>query len=90
MRRTLTAQRSYLWTGLALRNTPSLPRSDLVLVAGNAGAQRQASTAMLPTASPPPEYAANRDLQVVELVFHHGGELIDQLYDALWSANAAT
>lgn len=74
---------------IALRNAPSLPRSDLVLVAGNAGAQRQASTALLPTVAPPPEYKANRNLQVVEVVLHRGGELIDQLYDALWSAPAA-
>jgi hypothetical protein len=71
---------------IALRDAPPLPRSDLVLVAGNAGALRQAGTALLPTTLPPTEYTANRDLQVVELVLHNGGELIDHLYDALWSA----
>ena len=74
---------------IALRDAPPLPRSDFVLVAGNAGAQREPGTALLPTASPPPEYTVNRDLQVIELVLQGGGELIDQLYDALWSAPVA-
>jgi hypothetical protein len=73
---------------LALRNTMILPRTDLIVVAGDKGGQRRAGTALLPTDSVPSEYVANRDLQVVELVLQGGGTLIDQLYDALWSMDA--
>jgi hypothetical protein len=39
-----------------------------------------------PTGAPPPEYAAGRPLQVVELVTEGGVDLIERLYASLWGA----
>ena len=70
---------------LALRNAVPIPRTDLVVIAGDKGARRHAGHALLPTDAPPAEYTAGRNLQVVEIVLEDGCTLIDQLYNELWS-----
>jgi hypothetical protein len=71
---------------LVLQNAALLPRTDLIFIAGNRGAERVDRQALLPTAAPPAEYTAGRNLQVVELVLRDGSDLIDQLYSSLWAA----
>jgi hypothetical protein len=63
-----------------------LPRTDYIFIAGNKAARRQPGTSYLPTGAPPPEYAAGRPLQVVELVTEGGVDLIERLYASLWGA----
>lgn len=67
-----------------LLSTVPLPRTDLVLVAGNRAARREPGTAYLPVTAPPPQYTAARPLQVIELVIEGGVDLIERLYDSLW------
>jgi hypothetical protein len=66
-----------------------LPRTDYVIIAGNAGERRRAGDALLPTAAAPPEYTGGRKLQVVEVVLEGGNDLIDRLYDTLWAGGDA-
>ena len=75
---------------LLSQNLAAIPRTDLIVVAGDRGATRQNGAALLPTVGPPPEYTAGRPLQVVELVLRDGSDLIDQLYNSLWSSVHAT
>ena len=68
-----------------LLNSAPLPRTDLVLVAGDRAARREPGTGYLPVDAPPPEYTAGRPLQVIELVMEGGGLLIERLYSSLWA-----
>jgi hypothetical protein len=61
-----------------------LPRIDYVFVAGNRAKRRGQGVAYLPVISPPSEYTAGRNLQVIELVLSDGEALIDSLYTTLW------
>jgi hypothetical protein len=63
-----------------------MPRTDYILVSGNRAAKRKSQESYLSIASPPAEYTAGRPLQVVELVIEGGVDLIDNLYNSLWSA----
>src|SRR3546814_13391046 len=54
----------------------TLPRTDLIFVAGNRAARRVPGTAYLPVSAPPAEYTAGRPLQAVELVVEGGVDLI--------------
>lgn len=65
-------------------DTPSLPRTNLVLIAGNAAATRKKLSVLVPWETPPPDYKAPHDLQVVELILENGETLIDGLYSSLW------
>ena len=67
-----------------LINVQPLPRTDLLVVAGDRAATRRAGTTLLPTNQPPQHYTAGRPLQVVELVLEGGTDLIDKLYASLW------
>lgn len=67
---------------LMLRNPQSLPRTNLILIAGNDVPTR--TNTLIPWKEIPPEYTAPHDLQVVELILNDGGSLIDQIYDAIW------
>jgi hypothetical protein len=70
---------------LALRDRQPLPRTDLIIIAGNGAATRGEQDRLLPFAKMPLEYTAGHDLQLVELVMVDGEELIDVLYASLWS-----
>lgn len=70
---------------LALRNPKPIPRTNLILIVGNDVPSRSKRHALIPWEKQPEEYTALHDLQVVELILSNGGELIDQIYDSLWS-----
>lgn len=65
-------------------NQPILPRTNLVVIAGNAAATRKKLSVMVPWEKPPADYKAAHDLQVVELILENGEALIDGLYSSLW------
>lgn len=67
-------------------NGPPLPRTNLILIAGNGGRRRERGEFLIPWDEVPAEYAAPHDLQVVELILEDGAELIDHLYTNLWQA----
>ena len=70
---------------LALKQPKVVPRTDLVVVAGNSPASRKAGEANVGQAVRPAEYTVSRDLQVVEVYMDKGEDLIKSLYDTLWS-----
>lgn len=69
---------------LALRHPQPLPRTNLILIVGNDVPSRDERCTLIPWEKVPREYTAPHDLQVVELILNDGGDLIDQIYDALW------
>lgn len=73
-----------LQKALVVKNPELIPKTDLVVVAGNGGKTRKTGTCLLPYEDPPAEYTAGNDLQIVEVVFIDGPELIDAIYDSLW------
>ncbi len=70
---------------LVVRNAVPIPRTDLVLIAGNDVPSREKAISLIPCQDPPPEYTAGNDLQVVELILNDGEKLIDAIYDSLWT-----
>lgn len=70
---------------LLVRGGTALPRTDLVVIAGNGHDERTAAQRLLPYTGVPPEYTAGNDLQLVEVVLKDGLTLINSLYDSLWS-----
>jgi len=70
---------------LCLRNAETIPRTDLVLIAGNDVRSREKKQSLIPWEEIPEEYTAGNDLQVVELILNKGDELIDLIYDSLWT-----
>lgn len=70
---------------LLLPNPKPLPRTDLVIIAGNGAAKREKLERLLPFDRIPDDYTAGHDLQLVEVVLKDGEELIDALYESLWS-----
>lgn len=78
---------------LVLRERVSIPRTDLVLIAGNDVPSRKQGHPIIPGEETPREYNAGNDLQVVEVIMNGGEELIDAIYDCLWAEedeNAST
>jgi hypothetical protein len=67
-------------------NGPPLPRTNLILIAGNGARRREQGEYLIPWDELPAEYAAPHDLQVVELILEDGADLIDHLYSNLWQA----
>ncbi len=67
-----------------LADTPALPRTNLVVLAGNGAATRKAGVPMISAANHPAEYTSNAELQVVEIIFDKGEEMVDCLYEELW------
>ncbi len=61
-----------------------IPRTNLILLAGNDVPSRKKATSLIPWQATPKEYKAPFDLQVVELILSDGEALIDTLYDSLW------
>jgi hypothetical protein len=70
---------------LLLANPQPLPRTDLVLIVGTGSPKRDKMECLLPFDGPPAEYTAKRDLQLVEIVLKEGEELVETLYESLWS-----
>jgi hypothetical protein len=69
---------------LALRDAVPIPRTDLILIAGNDVPSRGKTHSLIPWEETPSEYTAGNDLQVVEVILNDGEELIDAIYDSLW------
>ncbi len=69
-----------------LADDPNLPRTNLIVLAGNGGITRENGMPMVIADSPPAEYTSPADLQVVEVIFDQGEAMVDQLYDDLWKA----
>ena len=67
-----------------LLDAAPLPRTNLVLIAGNGARNREASDVLIGWEATPEEYTAPHDLQVVELILTDGADLIDGLYSTLW------
>lgn len=63
---------------------PTLARTNLVVIAGNAAATRKKLNVLIPWEKPPADYTAPHDLQVVELIVEGGEALIDGLYTSMW------
>lgn len=70
---------------LALRQPRAIPRTDLVIIAGNSPAKRISGASNVSQANRPVEYTAGNDLQVVEVFLNLGEKLIETLYSSLWS-----
>lgn len=69
---------------LLLKNAGSVPRTDLVLIAGNHEASREPGDAYIGWETKPADYTRTNDLQVVEVIFQDGHSLADTVYDSLW------
>lgn len=69
---------------IILENAPPLPRTNLILIAGNGARGRKALDVLIGWEEAPEEYTAPHDLQVVELILTDGEALIDGLYSTLW------
>ncbi|UEM19532.1 hypothetical protein JL100_020905 [Skermanella mucosa] len=65
-----------------------LPRTNLILIAGNGARRREDGEALIGWQKMPEEYKASHDLQVVELILTDGEVLIDGIYSTLWQEEA--
>ncbi|MET4359097.1 hypothetical protein ABIC08_009074 [Bradyrhizobium sp. RT9b] len=70
---------------LILDHPRPLPRTNLILIAGNGARRREAGDVLIGWEKLPNEYSAAHDLQVVELILRDGELLIDGLYSSLWT-----
>lgn len=70
---------------LVASNPEPIPKTDLVVIAGNKRANRSLMERLLPFDGAPDEYEAGNDLQLIEVLFESGEELIDELYASLWA-----
>lgn len=70
---------------LVLNHPEPLPRTDLIIIVGNGAATREKMNCLLPFKEMPDDYTAGHDLQLVEVILEDGEELIDALYESLWS-----
>lgn len=70
---------------LARRDPDSVERTDLILLAGGSAPTRKAKHSLIPRNAVPQEYTAGRDLQIVELLFSNGDDLIKAIYAGLWA-----
>ena len=70
---------------LVVKNSEQIPKTDLIVVAGNGGETRGKRECFLPFEEVPAEYTAGNDLQIVEVVFKEGEKLIDNIYASLWN-----
>lgn len=73
-----------LQRALVVRDPEFIPKTNLIVIAGNARANRNDGERLLPFTELPGEYTAGNDLQIVEVIFNGGEELIDAIYDNLW------
>ncbi|MGY3133769.1 hypothetical protein ACVWZM_004451 [Bradyrhizobium sp. USDA 4501] len=70
---------------LILDHPRALPRTNLILLAGNGARRREEGDVLIEWEELPNEYTAPHDLQVVELILEDGELLIDGLYSSLWT-----
>jgi hypothetical protein len=70
---------------LVLHNPEPLPRTNLIIIVGNGAPTRKKMDRLLPFEDMPDDYTAGHDLQLVEVILKDGEELIDALYEGLWS-----
>lgn len=77
-----------LQEALVVKNPKQIPKTDLILVAGNESVGREEGDCLLPFEEAPPEYTAGNDLQIVEVIFKEGEKLIDEIYASLWSGGS--
>lgn len=63
-----------------------VPRTDLVVIVGNA--KKEAGHPFVDWQNVPAEYEAGNELQVVEVHLENGEDLIDELYGSLWAGGA--
>ena len=70
---------------LARRNPDPVERTDLIILAGGSAPKREAMHSLIPWDVVPEEYTAGRDLQIVELLFSNGDDLIKAIYAGLWA-----
>jgi hypothetical protein len=63
----------------------SVPKTDLVVIVGKGGAAREENTTFIEWEKMPDAYSAGNDLQVVEVILSDGEELVEELYQSLWS-----
>lgn len=70
---------------LVLRNATQIPRTDLIVIAGNDVPTREKANSLIGWEEKPLEYTAGNDLQIVEVILNGGDELIDTLYNLLWT-----
>lgn len=76
-----------LQEALVVKNPNLIPKTDLIVIAGNGAAKREEGDACLPWEKTPIEYTAGNDLQIVEVVFKEGEGLIDAIYSSLWAGD---
>lgn len=69
---------------LVVKGPVPIPKTDLIVFAGNGGAKRGKGECLLPWEAVPDEYTAGNDLQIVEVVLKNGEHLIDAIYASLW------
>lgn len=69
---------------LVAKDPVTIPKTDLVVLTGNGSARREDGDCLLPWEGVPAEYTAENDLQIVEVIFKEGEELIDAIYASLW------
>ncbi len=70
---------------LVVKGAQPLPRTNLIMISGGDVPSREASHSLVPWGVVPEDYTAPHDLQVVELILADGDDVIDGVYDALWS-----
>lgn len=71
---------------LVVKGAQPLPRTNLIMISGGDVPSRESKHSLIPWEQVPEEYTAPHDLQVVELILTDGDDVIDGVYDALWSA----
>lgn len=69
---------------LVVKDPAPIPKTDLIVFAGNGRAKREKGECLLPWEAVPDEYTAGNDLQIVEVVLQGGEDLIDTIYASLW------
>tara|TARA_R110000787_G_scaffold16622_17_gene50522 strand:- start:17883 stop:18839 length:957 start_codon:yes stop_codon:yes gene_type:complete len=69
---------------LVVKDPEPIPKTDLIVFAGNGRARREDDECLLPFEEAPEEYNAGNDLQIVEVLFVAGEDLIDAVYASLW------
>lgn len=70
---------------LALENPDEIERTDLILLVGGSPARRAKSVPLIDHRAMPAEYTAGRTLQIVEIILENGEDLVESLYDRLYS-----
>ncbi len=69
---------------LVVKDPAPIPKTDLIVFAGNGRAKREKGECLLPWRDVPDEYTAGNELQIVEVILQGGEDLIDTIYASLW------